>query len=101
MSTRDLAGFTAIMEGKMPLLNWSPGALAAVRSKSQREEMTRLFHAYFGVAGSEAIKSLTGSNLHLDLPTDTKNRYYLRAKFTKETGWVVHAELKHEHRTVV
>ena len=89
------------MEGQMPLLNWSTRGLAAVRGKGQREEMTRLFNAYFRVAGSEAIESLTGSILHLDLPTDTKNRYYLHAKFTKETGWVVHAELKHEHRTVV
>ncbi len=42
----------------MPLLNWSPSALAALRNKRQREEMTRLFEAYFRVAGE---KSLTGT----------------------------------------
>ena len=58
--------------------------------------MTRLFDAYFRVAEVEA---LTGSSLYLDLP-GTQSRYHFRAKFTKITGWVVHAELKLEYRVI-
>jgi hypothetical protein len=36
-------------------LNWSPGELAALRNKGQREEMTHLLNAYFRVAGKEAL----------------------------------------------
>ncbi len=85
----------------MPTLNWSLGALAAVKSKSQREAVTRLFEAYFRVAGKENYGALTGAMLHLDLPTDNKSRYHLHAKFTRNTGWIVQAELKHEHRKVL
>ena len=80
----------------MPILNWSPGALAAVRSQEKRVEVTRLFEACFRV-GSDA---LIGTSLHLDLPTDSQNRYHLIARFTKISGWVVEAELQHEHRKV-
>jgi len=81
----------------MPFLNWSPGALAAQRSKDKREEITRLFEAYFRVAGDDA---LIGTVLPLDLPTESQSRYHMIARFTKNNGWVVEAELKHEHRTV-
>ena len=53
----------------MPLLNWPPGALAALQYKGQKEAMTRLFDAYFRVAGT---RDLTGTILHLDLPTGSK-----------------------------
>ena len=56
----------------MPPLNWSPGALAALRNKSQREKMTRLFDAYFRVAGE---KDLTGAILPLDLPTESNPKF--------------------------
>jgi hypothetical protein len=82
----------------MPILNWSPGALAAQRSKDKREEITRLFEACFRVAGNDAP---IGTALPLDLPTDSQNRYHLIARFTKAKGWVVEAELKHEHRKVM
>ena len=81
----------------MPLLNWTSGALVAVKNKDLRAEMTRLFDAYFRVA--EVEEALTGSSLYLDLP-GTQSRYHFRAKFTKTTGWVVHAELKQEYRKV-
>jgi len=41
-------------------LNWSPGALAAITRKGQREEMTRLFEAYFRVAGEAGRERLVG-----------------------------------------
>ena len=81
----------------MPILNWSPGALAALRSKDKREETTRLFEACFRVAGNDApIRTA----IPLDLPSDSQNRYHLIARYTKTKGWVVEAELKHEHRKV-
>jgi hypothetical protein len=80
----------------MPLLNWSSGALAAVKNNDRRAEMTRLFNAYFRVAEA---KVLTGGSLYLDLP-GSQSRYHFHAKFTKTTGWVVHAELKQEYRKV-
>lgn len=100
----------------MPVLNWSPSALAAVRGKSQREAMTRLFDAYFRVAEG---KDLTGTVLQLDPPADNRadpilqprsrvvspavppvdpKRYYLSARFTKNNGWVAYATLKREYR---
>jgi hypothetical protein len=99
----------------MPQLNWSPGALAAIPDKSQREQMTRLFNAYFRAAGEESQEALRSTILHLDLPTGTarpasrsgpapplgqpdKHRYHCYAKFGKETGWVVQAALKIEYR---
>lgn len=54
---------------KMPLLNWPPSALAALQYKGQKEAMTRLFDAYFRAAGT---RDLTGTILHLDLPTGTR-----------------------------
>jgi hypothetical protein len=54
----------------MPLLNWSSDALAALPNKRYRDEMTRLFDAYFRVAGEKSNESLTRTILHLDLPTD-------------------------------
>lgn len=112
----------------MPRLNWSPDALAVVPNLRQREEMTRLFDAYFRVAGENSNESLTGTILHLDLPTDKmdpvdtphvdlrrrsrrpkpgaafrqpdKNRYHFYAKFTKSTGWVVQAALRLEYRVL-
>jgi hypothetical protein len=81
----------------MPILNWSPGALAALRSENKREEITRLFEAYFRVAGND---TLLGTALYLDLPTESRNRYHFLARFKKTKGWVVEAELKHEHRKV-
>jgi hypothetical protein len=59
--------------------------------------MTRLFDAYFRVAGEN---SLAGKALPLDLPAESQNRYHFYAKFTKTNGWVVESELKHEHREV-
>jgi hypothetical protein len=83
----------------MPFLNWSLGALAAVKSTDKRKEITRLFQAYFrAAAGNDA---LIGTALPLDLPKDSQSRYHMIARFTKNNGWVVEAELKHEHRTVV
>jgi len=113
----------------MPLLNWSPSALAVLRNKGERDEMTRLFDAYFRVAGEKSIQTLTGTILHLDLPTKSKpksvnvphvgvappaprprpgaplsqpdrNRYHFYAKFTESTGWIVEAVLKEEHRKI-
>ncbi len=108
----------------MPLLNWSPGALAAVPNKSQREAMMRLFDAYFRVAVEGRQEALTRTILHLDLPTESKslpvgalprsprmkpgaplarpdkNRYHFYAKFTKNNGWVVQAALKLEYRVM-
>jgi hypothetical protein len=113
----------------MPLLNWSMSALAALRNKGQREAMTRLFDAYFRVAGEKMHAPLTGTILHLDLPTESKldsvdaphagaapyprrpkpgaplarpdkNRYHFYAKFTKNNGWVVQAALKPEYRVM-
>jgi hypothetical protein len=117
------------MKGRMPLLNWSPSALAVLRNKGEREEMTRLFDAYFRVAGEKSHETLTGTILHVDLPTKSKpnsvnaphvggappslrphpaaplsqpdrNRYHFHAKFTKSIGWIVEAVLKEEHRKV-
>jgi hypothetical protein len=82
----------------MPQLNWSPGALAAVKDNGKRKEMNRLFDAYFRAAGHDA---LTGTILHLDLPTETRGRYHFHARFTKTAGWLVETELKHEYRTLV
>lgn len=48
----------------MPLLNWSPVHWRPFGIKGQREAMTRLFDAYFRVAGE-----VTGTILHLDLRT--------------------------------
>ena len=105
----------------MPVLNWSPSALAAVRDKGQREAMTRLFDAYFRVAEG---KDLTGTVLHLDPPAGSSadsilqppsgvarsrvalpavplvdpKRYYFSARFMKNNGWVVYATLKREYR---
>jgi hypothetical protein len=108
----------------MPLLNWSPSALAALQDKGQREAMTRLFNAYFRVAEG---RDLTGTVLHLDPPAESSpdsilpprigvalpsvplkrsvpraqpdpKRYYFSARFTKNNGWVVYATLKREHR---
>ena len=113
----------------MPPLNWSPDALAAVPNMRHREEVTRLFDAYFRVAGEKSNESLTGTILHLELPPQSnldsveaphvsvaprsrrpkrgaplrqpdKNRYNLYAKFTKNKGWVVHAALKLEYRVL-
>lgn len=113
----------------MPLLNWSPDALAAVPDKRHREEMTRLFDAYFRVAGEKSNASLTGTILHLDLPAQNnvnssdaphvsvaprprrpkpggplrqpdKNRYHFYAKFTRNGGWVVQAALRLEYRVI-
>ncbi len=113
----------------MPLLNWSPDALAAVPNKRHREEMTRLFDAYFRVAGEKGHESLTGTILHLDLPAQStvdsfdalhvsvaprsrrpkpgaplrqpdKNRYHFYAKFTRSGGWVVQAALRLEYRVI-
>jgi hypothetical protein len=84
-------------KAKMPLLNWSSGALAAVKNKDCRSEMTRLFNAYFRVAEAQ---SLTGSILYLDLP-GSHTRYHFHAKFTETTGWVVQTELKQEDRKVL
>lgn len=113
----------------MPPLNWSSDALAAVPSTRDREEMTRLFDAYFRVAGEKGNESLTGTILHLDLPTQSnldsvekphvsiaprsrrpkpgallrqsgKNRYHFYAKFTKNNGWVVQTSLKLEYRVM-
>jgi hypothetical protein len=111
----------------MPLLNWSPGALAALPYREQREAMTRLFDAYFRVSEG---RDLTGAVLHLDLPAESKldyyfqplhggvtlpsvrlkssippaqpdqNRHYFFARFTKNSGWVVYAKLKPEYRVV-
>jgi hypothetical protein len=53
----------------MTLLHWSPDALAALRNKRHREEITRLFDAYFRVAET---KDLTGTLLPLDLPAETR-----------------------------
>jgi hypothetical protein len=117
------------MKGRMPLLNWSPSALAVIRNKDQRKEMTRLFDAYFRVAGEKSHETLTGTILHLDLRTESKldsvdaphvgvappsgrpspaaplaqpdkNRYHFYAKFTKNDGWVVQAALKLEYRVM-
>jgi hypothetical protein len=114
----------------MPLLIWSPSALAVLRNKGERDEMTRLFDAYFRVAGEKSIESLTGTILHLDLPEKSerqfvnpppvgitahpslrprpavpvsqpdRNRYHFYAKFIKSIGWIVEAVLKEEFRTV-
>jgi hypothetical protein len=114
----------------MPLLNWSPSALEALRNKGQREAMTRLFDAYFRVARGEKMhEPVSGTILHLDLPTESKldslnaphvgtaphprrpkpgaplarpdkNRYHFYAKFTKYSGWVVQAALKLEYRVM-
>ena len=81
----------------MPLLNWSPGALSALKSTDKRKEMTRLFEAYSRVGLNDA---LINTVLHLDLPSDRENRYHFLARFRKTTGWVVEAELKHEHRKI-
>jgi hypothetical protein len=110
----------------MPLLNWSPSALAALQYKGQREAMTRLFNAYFRVAEG---KDLTGTILHLDFSIEGKpdsirpahvgaampsvrpkpgspagqpdeNRYHFFARFTKNNGWVAHATLKPEYRII-
>ena len=112
----------------MPLLNWSPGALAAIRNNGQRKAMTRLFDAYFRVAGEKMHEPVSGTILHLELPTESKldsvdvphlgaaphprrpkpgaplaradkNRYDFYAKFTKN-GWVVQAALKPEYRVM-
>jgi hypothetical protein len=54
----------------MPILNWSPGALAAVKSTDKRKDITRLFQAYFrAAAGNDA---LIGTALPLDLPMTAK-----------------------------
>jgi hypothetical protein len=108
----------------MPLLNWSPSALAALHDKGQREAMTRLFDAYFRVAEG---KDLTGAVLHLNPPPASSldsilpprigvalpsvplqrsvprakpdpKRYDFSARFTKNNGWVVYATLKREYR---
>jgi hypothetical protein len=108
----------------MPLLNWSPSALSALRDKGQREAITRLFDAYFRVAEG---RDLTGTVFHLDLPEASNagsilpprrgmalplfppkrgvpraqldyKRYYFFARFTKNNGWVVYATLKREYR---
>jgi hypothetical protein len=113
----------------MPLLNWSPSALAALQNKGEREAMTRLFDAYFRVAGDKMHAPLFGTILHLDLPTECrldsvdtphvdaapyhrrpkpgallarpdKNRYHFYAKFAKNNGWVVQAALKPEYRVM-
>jgi hypothetical protein len=113
----------------MPPLTWSPDALAAIPNIRHREEMTRLFDAYFRVAGEKSNESLTGTILHLDLPAQSnldsveaphvsvaprsrrpkpgarlrqpdKNRYHFYAKFTKNNGWVVQAALKLEYRVM-
>jgi hypothetical protein len=109
------------MNGRMPLLSWSPDALAAVPNQRDREEMRRLFDAYFRVAGEKSNDSLTGIILHLDLPAErkvasvdvphsvvpgaplrrpNKDRYHLYAKFAKNTGWVVQTTLRIEYRVV-
>jgi hypothetical protein len=35
------------------------------------------------------------------LPADGASRYYFRAEFRRDRGWVVRAELKHEFRKIV
>jgi hypothetical protein len=102
----------------MPELTWSSGALAVLRNKRERDAMARLFDAYFRVSGQKSHEALRSSILHLDLPIESyaiarlpalrgpasplgqpdKNRYHFYAKFTKQTGWVVHTALKVEHR---
>lgn len=108
----------------MPLLNWSPGALALLQNEGQRRAMIRLFDAYFRVAGEGGHEALTRSILHLDLPIESKSlpvgalprsrrtkpgaplggsnkgRYHFYAKFTKNNGWVVQAALKLEYRVM-
>jgi hypothetical protein len=116
------------MKRRMPLLNWSPGALAALRNKYQREYMTRLFEACFRVAEEKSHEPLTGTILHPDLPTKgrldsvdarqavlrrihgghdrvgrwqpDRKRYHFYAKFTKNNGWVVQAALKLEYQVM-
>ena len=112
----------------MPALNWSPGALTILRNKSEREQITRLFDAYFR-AREEENSDLTGTILHLDLPTKGKpdrvhpahvgvappllrprpgapssqvdrNHYHFHAKFKEGAGWIVEAVLKEEYRQI-
>lgn len=112
----------------MPALNWSPSALTILRNKSERQQITRLFDAYFRVRGEKG-PDLTGTILHLDLPTNSKsdgvnpahvsvappslrprpaaplsqadrNHYHFHAKFKDGAGWIVEAVLKEEYRRV-
>jgi hypothetical protein len=80
----------------MPLLNWSL-VTAAIASKDQRAQMTRLFDAYFHVSGEEDKAALQGKVLHLDLPAESASRYHFHAPFTKDWGWFVNATLKSKY----
>jgi hypothetical protein len=91
--------------------------------------MTRLFDAYFRLAGEKGHEPQAGTILHLDLPTESKldsvdaphvgvaphlrrpkpgaplaqpdkYRYHFYAKFTKNNGCVVQAALKPEYRVM-
>jgi hypothetical protein len=81
----------------MPPLNWSSEALAAVRNKELRAAMTRLFEAYFQVAGAK----ISEGTLPLDLPGRGDGRYRFRAKFAKGRGWIVEAVLSESQREIV
>ncbi len=85
----------------MPLLNWSPGALACLRKKGQQEQMTRLFEAFLRVAGEEGREMTAGAVLPLELPGEHDSRYRFRAQLTRDRGWVVEASLKYELRKIV
>lgn len=113
----------------MPLLKWSPAALAVLQNEAERKAMMRLFDAYFRVAGEGGREALTRTILHLDSPTQSKqnslaslpvgalprsrrtrpgaplarpdkDRYHFYATFTKKDGWVVQAVLKLEYRVM-
>jgi hypothetical protein len=79
----------------MPHLNWSLDACAALRERDARRATVALFDAYFRAARELDLRN---QRLPLDLPTGSYSRYHLYAEYTAKGGWIVNAELKHEHR---
>jgi hypothetical protein len=82
----------------MPPLSWSVKALSVVRGRQARDEVLRLFDAYFRSAEDAR---LIGTSLPLELPSNAASPYRLVARFHRATGWTVQAELKHENRKIV
>jgi hypothetical protein len=80
----------------MPPLTWSPDS-RAVSTKHQRDQMTRLFEAYFRAAPEKGPQAFRGITLHLNLPNDTESRYNFHAQFTPDKGWLALARLKPEY----
>ena len=82
---------------RMPHLNCSLEACAALKGAEARRAVGALFEAYFRAA--EGV-DLRDRRLPLDLPTGPNSRYHLYAEYAKKNGWMVKAELKHEYRVL-